>query len=323
MRAVISSPDGAIVAEQPLPKPGPDEVLVRVRAAALNRADLGMLRGGSHGRTGGMGLPLGLEWAGEIVAQGEAVTGWKTGDRVMATGGGAYAEYTLGAPRRMYAIPEGMNFETAATLPVALNTMHDAVATHGQLKPGQSILVQGASSGVGLMAQQIAKFLGAGRVLGSSTNATRRTRLTAFGADQAVDTSDPDWVTAVLDATDGKGVDVIIDQLSGPFANGNLQATRIGGRIVNVGRLAGEKAEFNFDLHALRRINYIGVTFRTRSAAEVEQIVEGVRRDLYAAMAEGRLALPVDSVFPLEETPEALRRMRKNEHFGKIVVAVG
>jgi NADPH2:quinone reductase len=322
VRAVISSPDGAIVADQPVPEPGPGDVLVRVHAAALNRADLGMVRGGMHGRTGGMGLPLGLEWAGEIVEPGKDVTGWKTGDRVMATGGGAYAEYTLGTPGRMVAIPDGMSFETAATLPVALNTMHDAVVTHGQLQPGQSILIQGASSGVGLMAQQIAKFLGAGQVLGSSTNTARRARLTAFGADQAIDTSDPEWVTAVLDATGGKGVDVTIDQLSGSFANGNLQATRIGGRIVNVGRLAGEKAEFNFDLHALRRISYVGVTFRTRSAAEVERIVAGVRRDLYAAMAAGHLVLPVDRVFPLEETPEALRRMRRNEHFGKIVVAM-
>lgn len=323
MRAIVSSPDGPVLSELAIPAPGPQEVLVRIHAAALNRADLGMLRGGSHGRTGGMGLPLGLEWAGEIVALGDGVSGWKTGDRVMATGGGAYAEYTVGAASRMYAIPPAMDYETAATLPVALNTMHDAVVTHGQLNPGQTILIQGASSGVGLMAQQIAKFMGAGKVLGSSTHAGRRARLTEFGADQAIDTSDPEWVRAVLDATDGKGVDVIVDQLSGAFANDNLQATRIGGRIVNVGRLAGEKAEFNFDLHALRRINYIGVTFRTRSAAEVEQIVAGVRRDLYAAMAEGRLALPIDRVFPLEETPEALRRMRRNEHFGKIVVAVG
>ncbi len=320
MRAIVSSPDGPILVEHPEPLPGPDDILVKVRTAALNRADLGMLRGGAHGRTGGMGQPLGLEWAGEIVALGENVSGWKTGDRVMATGGGAYAEFALGAARRMYAIPPNMSFETAATLPVALNTMHDAIVTNGQLKPGQSILIQGASSGVGLMGQQIAKLMGAGLVLGSSTNPERRARLTEFGADQAIDTSDPEWVKQVLDATDGKGVDVLIDQLSGSFANGSLLATKIGGRIVNVGRLAGDKAEFNFDLHALRRINYVGVTFRTRNTAEVERIVELVQRDLYSAMADGRLSLPIDQVFPLEETPEALRRMRKNQHFGKIAV---
>jgi len=322
MRAVVSSADGAVLADHPQPAPGPDEVLVRVHAAALNRADLAMLRGGSHGRTGGMGQPLGLEWAGEIVSIGAKVTGWKTGDRVMATGGGAYAEYALGSPQRMLAIPSGMSFETAATLPVALNTMHDAIITNGEFKAGQSILIQGASSGVGLLAQQIAKHAGAGLVLGSSTNTERRTRLTEYGADLTIDTSDPDWVKQVLAATDGKGVDLIIDQLSGSFANGNLQATRIGGRIVNVGRLAGDNAPFNFDLHALRRINYVGVTFRTRSAEEVARIVSLVKRDLYGAMAEGKLSLPVDRVFPLEETPEALRRMRRNEHFGKIVISM-
>jgi NADPH2:quinone reductase len=269
-----------------------------------------------------MGQPLGLEWAGEITSTGENVTEWKPGDRVMATGGGAYAEYTVGSPQRMLAIPPGMSFETAATLPVALNTMHDAIITNGAFRAGQTILIQGASSGVGLMAQQIAKLSGAKLVLGSSTNAERRARLTGFGADLAIDTSDPEWVQQVLAATDGNGVDLLIDQLSGSFANGNLLATRIGGRIVNVGRLAGDNAPFNFDLHALRRITYVGVTFRTRSAGEVARIVGLVQRDLYAAMASGQLKLPIDRVFPLEETPEALRRMRRNEHFGKIVVTV-
>lgn len=281
-----------------------------------------MLRGGSHGRTGGMGQPLGLEWAGEIVSLGAMVAGWKTGDRVMATGGGAYAEYTLGSPHRMLAIPPGMSFETAATLPVALNTMHDAIITNGEFKAGQTILIQSASSGAGLLAQQIAKLSGARLVLGSSTNPERMARLTEFGADLAIDTSDPDWVKQVLAATDGKGVDLIIDQLSGTFANGNLQATRIGGRSVNVGRLAGDNAPFNFDLHALRRINYVGVTFRTRSAEEVARIVSLVKRDLYAAMSNCKLSLPIDHVFALEETPEALKRMRRNERFGKIVIAM-
>lgn len=323
MRAIVSSAEGPVLTTITEPTPGPEEVLVKIHAAALNRADLAMLRGGMHGRTGGLGAPLGLEWAGEIVALGSDVRNWHVGDRVMATGAGAYAEYTLGHARRMYRIPEGMDYNRAATFPVALNTMHDAVITHGQLQPGQTILIQGASSGVGLLAQQIAKLRGAGCVLGSSTSSARRARLTEFGADVAIDTSSDTWVQQVLDATGGKGVDVIIDQLSGGFANGNLQATRICGRIINVGRLAGNNADFNFDLHALRRINYIGVTFRTRSAAEVERIIELAADDLYSSIADGTLSLPIDQVFPLEETPEALNRMRRNEHFGKIVIEVG
>jgi NADPH:quinone reductase len=140
------------------------------------------------------------------------------------------------------------------------------------------VLIQGASSGVGLMALQIAKLKGAKTVIGSSTDATRRGRLKEFGADLAVDSSDPGWVDQVLQATGGEGVDLIVDQVSGKVASQNLAATKIKGRIVNVGRLGGTRAEFNFDLHAARRINYIGVTFRTRSIEEIREIFDEVRK---------------------------------------------
>ena len=143
------------------------------------------------------------------------------------------------------------------------------------------MLIQGASSGVGLMAMQIAKYKGARPVIGSSTDATRRGRLKEFGADLAVDSHDPGWVDEVLKATDGEGVDLIVDQVSGKVANQNLKATKIKGRIVNVGRLGGTHADFNFDLHAARRINYIGVTFRTRTIEEIREIFDEVRKDIW------------------------------------------
>ena len=174
-----------------------------------------------------------------------------------------------------------MSFADAATLPVALATMHNAVVTNGALQAGQTVLIQGASSGVGLMAMQIAKLKGAKLVIGSSTDAMRRGRLKEFGADLAVDSSDPAWVDQVLKATDGEGVDLIVDQVSGKVASQNLKATKIKGRIVNVGRLGGTHADFNFDLHAARRINYIGVTFRTRSVEEVREIFNEVRKDIW------------------------------------------
>ncbi|MCB1692363.1 MAG: zinc-binding dehydrogenase [Pseudomonadales bacterium] len=322
MKAVVASPDGPVLTEVSMPTPRPGTVLVKVKAGALNRADLGMLRGGTHGTVGGAGTPLGLEWAGEIVEVGADVSNWQVGDRVMAAGGNAFADYAVGHAHRIYPVPPGLSFEEAATLPVALQTEHDAISTNGRLRAGETILVQGASSGVGLMAMQVAKFLGAGLVIGTSGNASRRARLGEFGADLALDTRDPDWVGQVLSATDGRGVDLLIDHVAGPLANDNLKATRIGGRIVNVGRLGGMSGEFNFDLHALRRIEYIGVTFRTRSAAEVEQIVSLTTRDLLPALAEGRLRLPIHRVFPLSEVPEAFAMMKRNEHFGKIVVSV-
>jgi NADPH2:quinone reductase len=198
--------------------------------------------------------------------------------------------------------------------------MHDAVVTNGRLKPGESVLIQGASSGVGLMGLQIAKLMGAATVIGTSTNPERRARLKEFGADLALDSKDPAWHEAALAATDGKGVDVIVDMLSGPVARQNLLATKILGRIVNVGRLAGMKGEFDFDLHAMRRIDYIGVTFRTRSPAEVREIVRRMRADLWSALEDGKLHLPIDRSFPLDEAVAAQAHMRANAHFGKIVL---
>jgi NADPH2:quinone reductase len=323
MKAAVVTASGVQVQDVPEPKPGPQEVLVRVRASGLNRADLGVAAGHAHGRMGGAGTILGLEFAGEIAEVGAEVPGHlKPGMRVMCSGNGGYAEYAVADWGRASPLPDSnMGWAQAATLPVALQTMHDAVVTNGGLQPGQSILIQGASSGVGLMGMQIAKAMGASLVLGSSTNAGRRARLREFGCDLAIDTSDPAWPDQVLEATGGRGVNVIVDQVSASVANGNLRACAILGRIVNVGRLGGAKGEFDFDLHALRRISYVGVTFRTRSVEEVREINRRMRADLWGAVEAGKLALPIDRVFPLAEAAQALEHMRTNQHFGKVVLA--
>jgi NADPH2:quinone reductase len=323
MKAAVVGANGVEIKDVPTPVPGPEQVLVKVRAAGLNRADLGVAAGHMHGSTGGTGTIVGMEFSGEVAEVGSAVKDIKPGDRVMCSGGAAYAEYAVADFGRTSKIPaNNMTFPQAATLPVALQTMHDAVVTNGRLKEGEAILIQGASSGVGLMGMQIAKFKGARLVIGSSTNAERRARLKEFGADLAIDTSDPGWPDQVLKATDGKGVDLIVDQISGSVANGNLKATAIRGRIVNVGRLGGAKREFDFDLHALRRIDYIGVTFRTRSVEEVREINRRMRADLWPAVEAGKLALPIDRTFPLEEAAAALAHMKANKHLGKIVLTV-
>ncbi|MGE0714955.1 MAG: zinc-binding dehydrogenase [Alphaproteobacteria bacterium] len=321
MKAAVVGEQGVEIRAVPMPEPKADEVLVRVRAAGLNRADLGVAAGHRHGAMGGPGTILGLECAGEVAAVGSAVVEVKPGDRVMAAAGGSYAEYVLVDRGRLSRIPDrNMSFADAACFPVALQTMHNAVVTAGRLKPGESVLIQGASSGVGLMGMQIAKAMGAAFVAGSSTNAGRRARLGEFGCDLAVDTSAPGWVEAVLGATGGNGVNLIVDQVSASVANDNMRAAAILGRIVNVGRLGGAKGEFDFDLHALRRIDYIGVTFRTRSVEEVREIVRAMRADLWPLMEEGRLKLPIDRTFPLDEAAAALAHMRANAHFGKIVL---
>jgi NADPH2:quinone reductase len=235
-------------------------------------------------------------------------------------GAGGYAEYVLASC--VLPVSPGVALEQAAVLPLALLTMHDALVGNGRLRAGESVLIQGASSGVGLMGLQIAKLCGAALVIGSSRNAEHRPRLAQFGADLAVDTSDARWADQVLEATGGKGVDLVIDQVSGNIFNATQKATAITGRIVNVGRLGGMSGEFDFNLHALRRIQYIGVTFRTRSRAEVQAIAERMRKDLWPALEARKLRLPIDRVFALAEAEGAHAHMRANRHFGKIALRV-
>jgi NADPH:quinone reductase len=322
MKAYVYGANGAAITDVPQPTPRGAQVLVKVHACGLNRADLGMTKGHVHGSRGGIGTVLGMEWAGEVAALGPEAKGVTVGDRVMGSGAAALAEYTLADLGRMFRAPSNMNFEEAATLPVALTTMHNAVVTNGALQVGQTVLVQGASSGVGLMAMQIAKLKGARLVVGSSTDAMRRGRLKEFGADLAIDSSDPAWVEQVLAATGGEGVDLIIDQVSGKVANQNLAATKIKGRIINVGRLGGTHADFNFDLHAARRINYIGVTFRTRTLEEITEIFEQVRKDIWDAVESRKLQLPIDKVFKFDDIVAAFAHMEANKHLGKIVVTI-
>jgi NADPH2:quinone reductase len=321
MKAAVLGENGVEVRDIPKPQPGPNEVLIHVQASSLNRADLIVASGIQHGSVGGTGARLGLECSGEVEAVGGEVKDFKPGDRVMGSAPGGFAEYAVTDAARVHRIPgNNMTYEQAACFPVALQTMHNAVVTAGRLKRGETMLVQGASTGVGLMGMQIGKLMGASLVAGTSTNAERRARLKDYGCDLAIDTSDPKWPEAVKAATGGEGVNLIVDLVSGGVANQNLEATAIRGRIVNVGRLGGTKGEFNFDLHALKRIDYIGVTFRTRSLDEVREIVRLMRADLWPALEAGKLSLPIFRTYQLDNLADALAVMRANQHFGKIVL---
>jgi NADPH2:quinone reductase len=323
MQAAVLSEKGVEVRDLPKPTAKPNEVLIRVRASSLNRADLLVALGHQHGAVGGVGARLGLECAGEVEAVGSDVKGVKPGDRVMASAPGGFAEYAVTDAGRVHRIPgNNMSYEQAACFPVALQTMHNAVVTAGRLKRGETMLMQGASAGVGLMGMQIGKLMGAALVIGTSTNPERRARLAEFGCDLALDSSDSTWPDQVKKATGGKGVDLIVDLVSAPVANQNLEAASILGRIVNVGRLGGMKGEFDFDKHALKRIDYIGVTFRTRSAEEVREINRLMRADLWPAIEAGKLSLPIHKTFRLADIAEALALMRANRHFGKVVISI-
>src|SRR5271168_3434969 len=236
MKAAVLGDSGVEVRDLPKPEPKPNEVLIRVRASSLNRADLLVASGHQHGSVGGVGARIGLECSGEVEAVGGEVQGIKSGDRVMASAPGGFAEYVVTDAGRVHRIPgNNMTYEQAACFPVALQTMHNAVVTAGRLERGETLLIQGASSGVGLMGMQIGKLMGASLVIGTSTNPQRRDRLEEFGCDLALDSSDPNWPKEVKKATGNKGVNLIVDLVSGGIANQNLEAAALLGRIVNVG----------------------------------------------------------------------------------------
>lgn len=317
MKAGVASTRGLEVRSVPRPSPSPDQVLVRVMAAGMNRADLGAAKATDPS----LEKPVGMEWAGEVVQLGTNVTNISVGQKVMCSGSGGYAEYAVADHGRTIPIENtSLTMEQAATLPLALLTAHDAVVTHGRLASGESILVQGASSAVGLMCLQIARHMRTGFVAGTSTNEQRRDKLKDFGANLVIDPSDENWPQQVLDATDGNGVDVVIDMVSGNTVNGNMRASSVLGRIVNVGRLGGASTDFDCDLHALKRLDYVGVTFRTRTLEEIREINRRMYADLWPAIVSGELALPVDRAFDLDDGPAAHAYMAANQHFGKIVL---
>jgi NADPH2:quinone reductase len=319
MKAGVASPNGVAIADVDQPKPKATDLLVKIKAIALNRADLGSAKGDtSHGAAAGK--PIGSEFSGEVVEVGSDVRDFRKGDRVMCHSPGSHAEYAVSDYGRAMKIPDGMGFEQAATLPIGLNTLHNALVTAGRLKAGENVMVQGASSGVGIIGLQIAKLMGAKFVVGTSTNEARRARLKEFGADLAVNTKDADWPKQVLDATGGKGLNLTVDMLSGPTTSQTMACTALLGRIVNIGRLAGMKAEFDFDAHARQRINYIGVTFRTRSIEEVREILIKMRADLWDDVKASRIKVPIDKTYPLAEAKAGHEHMRTNQHFGKILL---
>jgi NADPH2:quinone reductase len=319
MKAGVASPNGVVIQDVPEPKPKPTDILVKIKAIALNRADLGSARGDtSHG--GAAGRPIGGEFSGEVIEAGGEVRDFKVGDRVMCHSPGSHAEFAVSDYGRAMKIPDGMGFEQAASLPIGLNTLHNALVTAGRLKAGENVMVQGASSGVGIIGLQVAKLMGAKFVVGTSTNDARHTRLKEFGADLAVSTKDADWPEQVMKATDGKGLNLTVDMLSGPTVSQTMRCTALLGRIVNIGRLAGMKAEFDFDAHARQRIDYIGVTFRTRTIEEVREILIKMRKDLWDAVEGGKIKVPIDKTYPLADAKAGHEHMRANAHFGKILL---
>lgn len=312
------------LADVPEPVPGPRELLVRVRAAALNRADLSQRRGSYSQQTLAKDGPrvAGLEAAGEVVAVGEDVTRFRPGDRVMSQCAGGYAELLTVDERLPLPVPEVLDWTEAAATPVALVTEYDALATNARLANGETVLIQAAGAAVGLMAVQIARLLGAGAVVGTVAGEQQASLGRSLGLDHAIDHRS-ESVTGVIDQlTGGRGVDVVVDHVGGPVLPDNLRAMAIGGRLVSVGRLGPVVGELDLDLLARKRLHLIGVTFRTRTLDEYAECVRVAGDRLLPALAKQRLRPVVDSVFPLADVMAAQQRMAENKHLGKIVLSL-
>jgi NADPH:quinone reductase len=290
----------------------PDEIRVRVHAAGLNRADL------LDGRRRGGPLP-GRELAGEVIEVGSEVPGWQIGQRIMSRGAGFAPEAVVLASHSM-PVPESLSYEEAGALPVALMTMHDAIVTNGHLAPGQRVLVHAATSGVGVTAVQLGALRGASTVFATSRSADKLAVLRSFLGDLPcevawIDTSTTSFAQVATD------VDVVVDNVGASVLAGNIAACRIGGRIVQVGRLGGREAQIDLDELARKRVSLVGVTFRTRNNEEVADIVERAVVDVGGRL--DALRPRIERAYPLADLDQALADLGSDRHVGKLVVVPG
>jgi putative PIG3 family NAD(P)H quinone oxidoreductase len=306
------------------PAPARGEVLVRVRAAAMNRADLLQRRGLYPPPPGTRDDVPGLELAGEIVAVGEGVVAWKPGDRVMAIASGeAQAELTVVHERMLLRVPEGMSLEDAGAIPEAGVTSHDALFTLGGLRPGWPVLVHAVGSGVSTAALQIAKAAGA-TVIGTSRTEEKLERARALGMDHGilVGKEEPRFADEVKRLTGRRGCPLVLDFVGAPYAAENLAALAPGGRIVVIGTMGGAKPTIDLSLLMRTRATIVGTVLRPRPLEEKIAASQAFARDVLPLVAAGRVKPVVDAVLPAAKVREAHERMERNESFGKIVLAL-
>lgn len=311
-------PEALIVSERADPLPGAGEILIEVRAAGVNRPDL-LQRRGLYPPPAGASDIMGLEVAGEVKAIGAGVARWRVGDRVCALlGGGGYAEKAVVDARHALPIPDGLDFVQAAALPETVFTVWANVFEGGRLKSGETLLVHGGTSGIGVTAIEMAKAAGV-RVITTSRGAKKAEAARALGADLAIDASTGDWSEAVL--TDG-GADVVLDMVGGAYAESNLKALRPGGRWVVIAFQAGNVAEI--DLSRLMRLNLTltGSTLRGRSADEKARLAQAVEATVWPWIAARQLQPRIDTTFPLGDARQGHERLEAGAHVGKVVLTV-
>ena len=305
--------------EVAVPMPGPGQLLVRLHAAGLNRGEF--LPGGLQAK-GGAAKPAGIEGAGTVAALGQGVSGWQPGDRVMGRCPGAFAEFALMDGREAMPVPASLGFEQAAALPLTFLVVHDMLLSQGRLRAGDWLLVTGVSSGVGVAALQVAKALGA-RVIGTSGSADKLARLAPLGLDLGLATRAPDFHAAVMAATGGRGVNLVVNTVGGSVFAESLRCLAFEGRLATVGYVDGVLSA-PIDLQALhaKRLTLFGVSNKLRDADQRAAGVPAFVSDLMPAFADGRIVPLVDRVFPFAQLPAAKAHMEANQHLGKIVLTM-
>ena len=323
MRAVVitspGDPDVLKLTEVPDPVPGPGEVLVEVAAAGVNRADV-LQRMGFYPPPPGAPPYPGLECSGRISALGPGVTVWQPGDEVCALlGGGGYAEQVAVPQGQLLPVPDGVSLVDAAGLPETACTVYATVFQQARLTPGETILVHGGAGGIGTMAIQLAKSFGA-RVICTAGTPAKLERCTELGADLAVSYVRDDFVSAVDVFTGGRGADVILDIVGGPYLARNVAALATGGRLLVVSTQGGSSAELDLQMLMRKRAGILASTLRARPPAEKAVIVAGVREQVWPLISAGRVRPVTDRVLPMADAADAHRVLEQGTHVGKILL---
>jgi putative PIG3 family NAD(P)H quinone oxidoreductase len=321
----ITEPGGPLVLKperRPVPTLGHGEILIKVRAAGVNRPDILQRQGAYPPPPGASDLP-GLEAAGEVAALGQGVTRWRVGDRVTAlTPGGGYAEFCAVHESNALPIPRGFTFTEAAAIPETFFTVWHNVFERGRLIAGETLLVHGGSSGIGTTAIQLAKAFGA-KVIATAGSHEKCFACGRLGADRCINYRQEDFVSGVNETTGGKGADVILDMVGGDYISRNYEAAAVDGRIVQIAFLQGAKASADFSKLMVKRLTHTGSTLRPRPVDFKARIAGQLERHVWPLLAERRVAPVMDMIFPLKEAWRAHERMEEGDHIGKIVLDVG
>lgn len=324
MKAIVVDPPGKTadslrLAEVPDPQPGDEEVLIRVHATALNRADI-MQRMGGYPAQHGASEILGLELSGEVIEAGSRVRELSVGDRVYGlSGGGGYGELATLHESLAMPIPDELTYHEAASIPEVFFTANTAVRTLGETLPGERLLVHAGGSGVGIAAIQIGRLIGA-EVWITAGSEEKCERARELGADLAINYREQDFADVVREQTDGRGVDVILDVIGRDYWDANLKSLAVSGRLVLVGLMGGAVAETNLGLLMQKRLRVHGTVMRSRPLIDRAEITRDYQQHLEPAIVNGDMKPVIDSVFPLSKAAEAHAYMQENQNFGKILL---